>query len=231
MPRRSIGTPGRPPASLERDARDLLLNAAADLFARHGVAATTFAMIAQQAGLTPAMVHYYFRTREQLLDAVVTERIAPLIAAVWDPVETGAAPEVLIRGIVERMLAGIERMPWIPSTWMREVLNENGLLRTRMLRQLPFEKIKILSDAVARGQASKTVSPALNPGLIVFSIIGLVMLHTATVRFWAELFKRPVPDRAAMCSHITGLVLHGLQPASHPRAGKRVGKKQEGRTA
>ena len=225
MPRRLTRTPGRPPANLERDARDALLAAATDLFAQHGVAATTFAMIAKRAGLTPAMVHYYFTSREQLLDAVVEERIAPLIAAVWNPAEAGAAPEELIRGIVDRMLAGIERMPWIPSTWMREVLNEGGLLRSRMLRQLPFGKINLLTDAVARGQKGKTVNSDLDSGLIVFSVIGLVMLHMATVRFWAELFKRTTPDREEMCRHITGLLLHGLQPTSHPKKGKRSGQK------
>jgi TetR/AcrR family transcriptional regulator len=225
MPRKSTGTPGRPPANLERDARELLLAAAADLFAQHGVAATTFAMIAKRAGLTPAMVHYYFTSREQLLDAVVEERIAPLIASVWNPVQGGAPAVEMIRGIVERMLAGIERMPWIPSTWMREVLNEGGLLRSRMLRQLPLEKVKILSDAVARGQKSETVNSNLDPELIVFSIIGLVMLHMATVRFWAELFKRAAPDREAMCRHIAGLLLHGLHPTSHPKTCKRPGNR------
>ena len=224
MTRKSRGGPGRPAASLERDARDLLLAAATDLFAEQGVAATSFATIAKRAGLTPAMVHYYFTNREQLLDAVVEERLAPLIASVWNPVKAGAAPPELIRGIVERMLAGIERMPWIPSTWMREVLNKGGLLRSRVLRHLPFEKVKILSTAVARGQAGKTVNPNLDPGLIVFSIIGLVMLHMATVRFGAEIFAHKMPNREAICRHITGLLLNGLRPAPPAKIGKRRGR-------
>ena len=91
-------------------------------------------MIAERAHLTPAMLHYYFKDRNQLLDAVVVERLAPLITGVWGPVKEGEAPAEIVRGVVERMLAGIEKMPWVPSTWMREVLNEGGLLRTRVLR-------------------------------------------------------------------------------------------------
>ncbi len=218
--KKTTASPGRPAANLERDARELLLTAATDLFAQHGIAATTFAMIANRAGLTPAMLHYYFKNREQLLDVVVEERLAPLIASVWNPVQADVAPEELIRGIVERMLAGIERMPWIPSTWMREVLNEGGLLRNRMLRQLPFDKIKLLGQAVARGQASQRINPSLDSGLIVFSIIGLVMLHMATVRLWGEVFARKTPGSDAICRHITGLLLNGLQPASLTPTGK-----------
>jgi AcrR family transcriptional regulator len=157
--RRSTHPPGRPAANPDRDARDLLLAAATDLFARQGVAATTFATIAQQAGLTPAMLHYYFKDREQLLDAVVEERLAPLIASVWGPVAAGDSPADLIRGVVERMLDGIERMPWVPSTWMREVLNEGGLFRSRVLRYLPFDKVRILSQSLAKTQAAGQANP------------------------------------------------------------------------
>jgi AcrR family transcriptional regulator len=222
MTRKSAGRPGRPSASLERDARDLLLAAATDLFAEHGVAATTFAMIAKRAGLTPAMVHYYFIDREQLLDAVVEERIAPLIAAVWGPVNASDAPAEIIRGVVTRMLAGIEQMPWIPSTWMREVLNEGGLLRSRVFRHLPFDKLKLLGKSVASGQARKAINPNLDPGLIVFSTIGLVMLHVATVRFWTEVFESKPPNIEALRLHITGLLLNGLHPEVASRSVRRT---------
>jgi TetR/AcrR family transcriptional regulator len=217
---KSNRSPGRPAASLHPEARDLLLTAATELFAEQGVAATTFANIAQRAGLTPAMLHYYFKDREQLLDAVVDERLTALIASVWSPAEPNIAPAALLSGVVDRMLAGIEQMPWVPSTWMREVLNEGGLLRSRVLRHLPFDKIQMVSKSIARGQAEHTINPDLDPSLVVFSMLGLVMMHMATIRFWAATFQRPVPSRQAIGRHITGLLLHGLNPA-RPRKQQR----------
>ena len=106
------------------------------------------------------MLHYYFKDRDQLLDAVVDERSGPrTIAQVWDPVQPGASAADTVRGIVERLLDGIEEMPWIPSTWMREVLNEGGLLRERMLRRLPFEKVR----SVGSGNRPGTVAAGLQP--------------------------------------------------------------------
>jgi AcrR family transcriptional regulator len=176
------------------------------------VAATTFAMIAQRAQLTPAMLHYYFKDRDQLLDAVVAERLAPLIAGVWGPVEEGAAPAEILRGVVERMLAGIGKMPWVPSTWMREVLNEEGLLRDRVVRYLPFEKIGWLRQSLAKAQAAGAANAEIDPGLIVFSVIGLVMMHASTIKLWARIFGRKTPDHAVLGRHITGLLIRGLQP-------------------
>ena len=218
--------PGRPTASRERNARDLLLTAAAELFSQQGVAATTFAMIAKRAGLTPAMLHYYFKDREELLDVVVEERIARVIAHVWEPVEEGQDASDLIKGIVERLLNGIEQMPWIPSTWMREILNEGGLLRHRVLCRLPFEKVRIVAEAITRGQSRHELNPELDPLLTVFSTLGLVMLHMATVSFWAETFHRKPLSRQAMRRHITGLLLDGLQLGGHRVARKRGGRKK-----
>jgi TetR/AcrR family transcriptional regulator len=223
--RRLTRPPGRPVTNPGHDARDLLLAAATDLFANRGVAATTFATIAHQAGLTPAMLHYYFKDREQLLDAVVDERLAPLIASVWSPVSESDSPRDVISGVVGRMLAGIEQMPWVPSTWMREVLNEGGLLRSRVLRHLPFEKVHILSQSLTKGQLSGEVNSDLDSGLIVFSLIGLVMLHMATIHFWSEIFHRKAPTREALQRHITGLLLSGLQPAPAPRSIVKPAKK------
>lgn len=220
-------SPGRPVASLERDARELLLTAATELFAEQGVAATTFATIAKRAGLTPAMVHYYFKDREQLLDSVVEERLCLLLAYVWDPVEQGDDPADLIRGIVQRLLEGIEQMPWVPSTWMREILNEGGLLRGRMLRRLPYGKVRIVSEAIARGQAGHTLNPDLDPLLVVFSTLGLVMLHMATVKVWAEIFQRKPLSSQVIRRHITGLLLDGLGHGGRAVQGKAIRRKKK----
>ena len=202
---------GRPVAKPGRDAREFLITAATDLFAEHGVAATTFAMIAKRAGLTPAMLHYYFKDRDALLDAVVDERLLILMASVWDPVRPGTAAGEMLAGVVERLMAGIERNPWVPSTWTREILNDEGLLRARVVRRLPFEKVRLVGEAMVRGQKSRSINAEIDPVLIVFSTVGLVMLHMATRKFFAETFRRHIPDKVTIRRHITGLLLHGVE--------------------
>jgi TetR/AcrR family transcriptional regulator len=202
---------GRPVARFEGETRGLLLAAATQLFAEHGVAATTFTLIARRAGVTPAVVHYYFSDRDALIDAVVDERLVPLIASVWDPVDAQAAASVTLRGVVQRLLEAVEQNPWVPSTWMREILNEDGLLRSRVLRRLPLAKVRLLGEAMMRGQKDGTVHADLDPILIVFSTLGLVLLHSGTARFFAEIFHREVPNRKTLQRHIAGVLLHGVE--------------------
>lgn len=212
---------GRPVTDPERNTRTLLLDAAAELFAELGVAATTFAMIARRAHLTPAMVHYHFDTREELLDAVVDERLLAVIEYVWHPINATTPPEEALRGLVDRLIDQIAQAPWVPSIWMREVLNEGGLLRERLFRKLPFDKVRLVGEGLARGQQARSVNPAVDPLLTVFSALGLVMLHMATLNFWANTFHRPVLTKSQMKRHITGLLLSGVrtwppQPSSSP---------------
>jgi TetR/AcrR family transcriptional regulator len=211
--------PGRPAERSEGETRELLLTATTQLFGEQGAAATTFSLIAQRAGLTPAVVHYYFSDRQALLDAVVNERLAPLIASVWDPVGPGDSVATIVRGVVERLLAGIERNPWIPSTWMREILNEGGLLRARVLRRLPLDKVRMVGAVMVRGQRDGAIHTDLDPILIVFSMLGLVMVHKATAGLVVDILHRDVPDHAVLSRHITGVLLHGLErhPADTPR--------------
>lgn len=51
--------------------RERLVTAAVELFTRHGFAGTSLQMIADELGFTKAAIYYHFRTREQLLTAVV----------------------------------------------------------------------------------------------------------------------------------------------------------------
>jgi AcrR family transcriptional regulator len=55
----------------QKPARQRLLEAAKDLFHRHGITSTTLAQIADEADVPLGNVYYHFRTKEALLAAVV----------------------------------------------------------------------------------------------------------------------------------------------------------------
>lgn len=55
-----------------------ILDAAEALFARHGVEATSLRSITSEAGVNAAAIHYHFGSKESLLQALLSRRIAPL---------------------------------------------------------------------------------------------------------------------------------------------------------
>jgi AcrR family transcriptional regulator len=212
--RRSIG---RPPQGTAADARTQLLDAALLLFAEHGVAGTTIAGIAARAGVTPAMVHYYFSNRGRLLDAVAQERLREIVTEVWSPVvETGEVVPML-RGLVQRILRATEVHPWLPSLWLREVVSEGGQLRERLMRILPFEYVRHLIGAVANAQRRGEVSARLEPRLVLLSVLGLTFLPLATIRLWQGLPLLQGVERADIARHAEALLVSAFSKPARRR--------------
>lgn len=60
------------------DTRQRLIEAAVALFTRHSFAGTSLQMIADELGFTKAAIYHHFRTREQLLEAVLEPILAEL---------------------------------------------------------------------------------------------------------------------------------------------------------
>lgn len=66
---------GRPPkVKGAGDNRDSILDAAEDLFSKHGFYGVTIREVAREAGVDTALVHYYFGAKRALFDAVFQRR-------------------------------------------------------------------------------------------------------------------------------------------------------------
>jgi AcrR family transcriptional regulator len=66
------------------DTRQRLIDVAIELFTRHSFAGTSLQMIADELGFTKAAIYYHFRTREQLLAAVLEPMLDELLAIVHE---------------------------------------------------------------------------------------------------------------------------------------------------
>ena len=58
--------------------QERILDAAEALFARQGVSATSLRSITTRAGVNAAAIHYHFGSKQALVSAILTRRIAPL---------------------------------------------------------------------------------------------------------------------------------------------------------
>src|SRR5918993_2104148 len=113
--------PGRP-AQSDADLRERLLDAALACYAAEGIKGASLKSIARQAGVTPALVHYYFGNKDLLFAAVVEERLMRAMAALQGGLDPGdGTPGALVRGFVAAVHAVVVRHPWLPVLWVREI--------------------------------------------------------------------------------------------------------------
>jgi AcrR family transcriptional regulator len=202
--------PGRPTgAARGAEQRSRLLDAALTLFARQGIVDTTLGEIAREAGFTPAMMHYYFKTREQLLDLLVEERFGPLRAELGMPFqENPDDPVAAITQLTQRLVLVASEHPWFPSLWVREVISDGGLLRQRMAERFGDEKEATITR-IEQWQKDGKLNPRLEPSLVFVSLFGLTVFPLATWK-WREGGRRLTSEQIAR--HAVALLTQGVGP-------------------
>ena len=194
------------------DVRAKLLDAAVRLFAEQGVAGTTVAEIAARAGVTSAMVHYYFKTKDQLLDAVVAEKlVGEFIAFVAGELDRGEPdPLALVEHLVWRIVKASDAWPWLPPLWVREVISQGGALREKLIQRVDLGKPERFKTGLAAAQKAGLVNSGINPQLTFMSIMALTMLPLSMAKDWDRIPLIGRVSKQELGRHVVALLKHGL---------------------
>ena len=168
---------GRPPGE-GTALRDAMLDCALERFASHGVAATPLAAIARAAGATPALLHYYFGSRDGLLDALVAERLRALIAPLATELAAGArdAPPIdRLRVFASAYARTVAAHPHVPRLIVREVLSEGGALRGRFAAAIAQGPAAAVVQAIGAAQAAGQLRADVPPPALALAMMSLIV--------------------------------------------------------
>ena len=206
------------------DVRARLLDAAVRLFAEQGVAGTAVAEIAARAGVTSAMVHYYFKTKDQLLDAVVAEKlVGEFIAFVAGELDRGEPePLALVEHLVWRIVEASDAWPWLPPLWVREVISQGGALREKLIQRVDLGKPERFKAGLAAAQKAGRVNPDIHPQLTFMSIMTLTMLPLSMAKDWDRIPLIGRVSKQDLGRHVVALLKHGLAIAPAKAQGRKA---------
>lgn len=203
--------PGRP-LSDAPDQRAVALDAALACFVRQGIAATSLRDIAHEAGVTPALLHYYFGDRQQLLDAVVAERVMPAFLSVRERLaQAGDDVADIVAAFVCGVTDAIARHPWWPQLWVREVLCEGGALRDLLVQRIAPDIARLLAGRFAAAQAAGRLNADLDPRLLLPTLVGLTMFPAAGAPIWRQVFDADDLGLDDVRGHALALLDRGLE--------------------
>lgn len=139
------------------DTETLILKAAEREFMTKGFAGARTTSIAEAAGVTHAMFHYYFRTKEKLFDRIITEKINLLREALVSSVgDENMALDEMIRNVIEKHLDFLAANPDLPRFLVGEIFSNPERssiilekLRTYAPAIITFLQLKIDKEASA----------------------------------------------------------------------------------
>jgi AcrR family transcriptional regulator len=119
------------------ETQEKILAAARTIFAQKGLAGARMQEIADHAGINKALLHYYYKSKENLFEQIFEEAfkkiIRPLAAFLADDSELFQK----IRNICELYHSMLIKYPFIPNF----VINEMNSDPTRILKLLAFEGV------------------------------------------------------------------------------------------
>lgn len=88
-----------------------LLQAAAQVFLRHGVEGASMDLVRQEAGVSNGSLYHHFPTKAQLADALYAEALRELHAALLQPLAGRASARTVVRAMVRLFIEWVESHP------------------------------------------------------------------------------------------------------------------------
>ena len=138
--------PRRPPPDGDTEGR--ILDAAHAVFLRRGTAGARMQEIAAAAGVNQALLHYYFRTKEQLARAAFERAGSQLMPAVIQEIASETPLEEKIRRVIAIEIDQLSRAPYLPGYILSEVSHRP-------------ERAQQLIAAMTRGQTPDALRPRI----------------------------------------------------------------------
>lgn len=157
------------------DTEQMILQAAEREFMSKGFAGARTIAIAEAAGVTHAMLHYYFRTKEKLFDRILRDKITLLKSALVDSVsDLNLSLEEMIRNVIDKHLDFMYDNPELPSFIIREM--HSGSTRINVIKEniKRFSPILIsalqykIDKGVEKGELRR-----VDPKMLILDIISL----------------------------------------------------------
>jgi AcrR family transcriptional regulator len=111
----------RPREQIDRDAEARILDAAHAVFMRRGTFGARMQEIAAEARVNQALLHYYFRTKEQLARATFERAASQLMPAVIEAMTSDDPLEAKVARVIRLELDHLSRAPYLPGYIIGEV--------------------------------------------------------------------------------------------------------------
>lgn len=194
--------------------------AAMEAFGEHGLKGARMQEIADRAGINKALVHYYFRSKEKLYEAVFDFILQKYFTALSEALSAETSFEHLLRSFIDRYYDIVESNPTIPRFILREVSSGAPVFSkkvraflTSLEKPAPRVFVQSLAEAVQKGQVRK-----VDPIQTFVTVMGACVYYFMAYPLLSVMIPDLATNRQAIAekrkAHIFDILYHGLKPRS-----------------
>jgi AcrR family transcriptional regulator len=124
----------------EKLTEEIIFEAATVVFEEEGLSGARMQNIADRAGINKALLHYYFRTKDHLFEAVFTKLAQKMFMKFTPIFEKNLSLEDKIRFFFREHITFMQQNPKLPGFIINEI-NHNPQRIKKLLRNVDFRKL------------------------------------------------------------------------------------------
>jgi AcrR family transcriptional regulator len=194
--------------------RSAILDAAARLFARNGVEATTVREIAREVGVLSGSLYHHFPSKDAIAEEIVRGYLDDLLRSYREVLAGPSHPRDALRGLVAASLRAEQRHPHATEVYRSELrrrgeraaTDESGIDLTAAATEVEQAWMQVLT----RGRALRVFRTDV-PVWLVYRLIRDSLFHSRPSDG-----ARSVEDLHEAAEVMTSLVLDGVTPRPAP---------------
>lgn len=196
------------------DTETRIFDAALRVFARKGKDGARLQEIADEAGIHRPLLHYYFRTKQQLYEAVAERLFVQFLTSMRTPAECGCFADTL-RAFVDHYIDSIQDHPHAAMWMVAENMAGNPMLGELLARAFATEGSpqRTMLEAIESAIESGEIRP-VDPRQLMLTVVSACVFFFVTLPtvkmmnpLAAEDFDAFVEARKA---HVFEVVFYGL---------------------
>jgi AcrR family transcriptional regulator len=191
------------------DKRRQILDAAIRVFARQGFHSTRVSDIADEAGVAYGLVYHYFKSKEEVLNELFTERWSLLLAAIDEADADARPPRAKLETVAGFIIESYRHDPELMKVIIVEVTRAANSFGQTHLRE-----IRRAYDSIARiveeGQESGAFRSDIDPAFASMSFYGAIEQLLSGWIF--DLIPAADSDFAKAKDFVVATICDGLEP-------------------
>jgi AcrR family transcriptional regulator len=185
--------------AVQLDRRSEILRRSADLFARHGVAATTVRQIADEVGVLSGSLYHHFSSKDAIVNEIVMTYLEHLRERYRKVLESGAAPRERLESLITASLLAAESSPSATIIYQNEMSYIRELPQYEAVKEAAAEIQQTWLSVIEEGRADGSFRTDIEPRVFYRFIRDAVWL---SVRWYRPEGPYTIDKLAADCASI-----------------------------
>jgi TetR/AcrR family transcriptional regulator len=155
----------------DKNTETLIFDAAKKVFMRSGLEGARMQEIADTAGINKALLHYYFRSKERLFEAVFNDAFSKYIPALLEMMNSDLDLETKIRNFFDVHISFLQKNPELPMFIMNEIHRNPERIKTVLFENTFSKNAKLYAQITE--EMEKGNIPKMHPLQFVVNMLSL----------------------------------------------------------